>query len=97
MSGRPAECKQKRKESICVTAGIKGTRLTLNDGRDRASAQVGEPSLSTGFFWGIEAAVTGGTTDSQWWAGESAEGPRLSDEAVDWIETVANDEEPTAS
>ncbi len=41
-------------------------------------------------------AVTGGTTDSEWWAGESADGPQLSDEAVDWIEAVANDEEPTA-
>lgn len=41
-------------------------------------------------------AVTDGTTDSEWWAGESADGPRLSDEAVDWIEVVANDEEPTA-
>jgi hypothetical protein len=40
--------------------------------------------------------VTGGTTDSEWWAGESADGPQLSDEAVDWIEAVANDEEPTA-
>lgn len=39
-------------------------------------------------------AVTGGTTDPEWWAGESAEGPQLSDEAVDWIEAVANDEEP---
>jgi hypothetical protein len=41
-------------------------------------------------------AVTGGTTDSEWWADESADGPQLSDEAVDWIEAVANDEEPTA-
>jgi hypothetical protein len=41
-------------------------------------------------------AVTGGRTDSGWWAGESLDGPRLSDEAVDWIEAVANDEEPTA-
>lgn len=41
-------------------------------------------------------AVTDGTTDPQWWAGESEGGPQLSDEAVDWIEAVANDEEPTA-
>jgi hypothetical protein len=41
-------------------------------------------------------AVAGGTADSQWWAGQSAEGPQLSDEAVGWIEAVANDEEPTA-
>ena len=41
-------------------------------------------------------AATGGATDSGWWAGESEDGPHLSDEAVDWIEAVANDEEPTA-
>jgi hypothetical protein len=40
-------------------------------------------------------AATGGTSDSEWWAGES-DGPQLSDEAVDWIEAIANDEEPTA-
>jgi hypothetical protein len=40
-------------------------------------------------------AVTGGGTDSEWWAGESDDGPQLADEAVDWIEAVANDEEPT--
>jgi hypothetical protein len=40
-------------------------------------------------------AVTGGTTDTKLWAGKSADGPRLSDEAVDWIEALANDEEPT--
>ena len=42
-------------------------------------------------------AATGSTTDSAWWAGETTDGPQLSDEAVDWIEAVANDEEPTAS
>ncbi|MEV5052321.1 hypothetical protein [Arthrobacter sp. LAR12-1-1.1] len=41
-------------------------------------------------------ATTDGTTDPGWWAGESADGPQLSVEAVDWIEAVANDEEPTA-
>lgn len=40
--------------------------------------------------------ATGGTTDSEWRTGESLDGPQLSDEAVDWIEAVANDEEPTA-
>jgi hypothetical protein len=39
--------------------------------------------------------VTGGTTDSEWWTGDSADGPQLADEAVDWIEAVANGEEPT--
>jgi hypothetical protein len=40
-------------------------------------------------------AVTGGSTDPEWWAGESADRPRLTDGAVDWIEAVANGEEPT--
>ncbi|RAX18133.1 hypothetical protein DC347_05320 [Pseudarthrobacter sp. AG30] len=40
-------------------------------------------------------AVTGGSTDPEWWAGESADGPQLTDGAVDWIEAVANGEEPT--
>ncbi|MBT2588386.1 hypothetical protein J7I86_21510 [Arthrobacter sp. ISL-95] len=42
-------------------------------------------------------AATGGTTDSRWWASESTDGPQLSDEAVDWIEGVANDEGPAVS
>ncbi|MDR6987941.1 hypothetical protein J2Y66_002439 [Paenarthrobacter nitroguajacolicus] len=41
--------------------------------------------------------ATGGTTDSRWWASESTDGPHLSDEAVDWIEGVANDEDSTVS
>ncbi|WP_141843779.1 hypothetical protein [Humibacillus xanthopallidus] len=37
--------------------------------------------------------VTGGEQNAQWWAGDAGEGEtQLSDEAVDWIETVANDE-----
>lgn len=37
--------------------------------------------------------VTGNQTSPQWWAGPSTEGgTQLTDEAVDWIETVANDE-----
>ncbi len=37
--------------------------------------------------------VSGGEQDSQWWTGPSADGEtQLTDEAVDWIETVANDE-----
>ncbi|TQJ38138.1 hypothetical protein FBY33_0130 [Arthrobacter sp. SLBN-112] len=39
-------------------------------------------------------AATGGTTDADW-ALQTLDGPQLSDEAVDWIEAVANDEEPT--
>lgn len=42
-------------------------------------------------------AATGDTTVSERWAGETTAGPPLSDEAVDWIEAVANHEEPTAS
>ena len=38
-------------------------------------------------------SVTGGEQNSQWWAGPSVEGEtQLTDEAVDWIETVANDD-----
>ena len=37
--------------------------------------------------------VTGGERNDRWWTGPSAEGEtQLTDEAVDWIETVANDE-----
>jgi hypothetical protein len=37
--------------------------------------------------------VTDGERDAQWWTGPAAEGEtQLTDEAVDWIETVANDE-----
>lgn len=41
-------------------------------------------------------AVTGGSTEPEWWAGESADGPLLTDGAVDWIEAVANGEDPAA-
>jgi hypothetical protein len=37
--------------------------------------------------------ITGGERHTQWWKGPSAEGEtQLTDEVVDWIETVANDE-----
>lgn len=37
--------------------------------------------------------VTGNERNAQWWKGPSADGEtQLTDEAVDWIETVANDE-----
>lgn len=39
--------------------------------------------------------VTGGSTEPEWWAGESGDGARLTDAAVDWIEAVANGEDPT--
>jgi hypothetical protein len=39
------------------------------------------------------AAAGGSATSSAWWVGESGpDGFFLSDEAVDWIETIANDE-----
>ena len=39
------------------------------------------------------AAAGGTVTPSAWWVGESGpHGFYLSDEAVDWIETTANDE-----
>jgi hypothetical protein len=39
-------------------------------------------------------SVTSGATGPEWWAGESADGPQLTDAAVDWIEAVANGEDP---
>ncbi len=43
------------------------------------------------------AAANGGSIDSNWWS-EDAEEPRtLRDDAVDWIEAVANEEEPANS
>jgi hypothetical protein len=39
-------------------------------------------------------SVTGGEPSAQWWTGPSVEGEtQLTDEAVDWIEIVANDDE----
>ncbi len=38
-------------------------------------------------------AVTSGTTDPSWWAGDSTDGQsQLTDGAVDWIESAANEE-----
>ena len=37
--------------------------------------------------------VTGGEQNAQWWSGPSVEGEtQLTDEAVEWIETIANNE-----
>ena len=42
-----------------------------------------------------EMVTANGGSDDPTWYGEDADGsPRLSDRIVDWIETVANDEEP---
>jgi len=41
--------------------------------------------------------AAGGTTDSRNRANESSSSLQLSDEAVDWIESVANGEDPSAS
>ncbi|WP_245673009.1 hypothetical protein [Aldersonia kunmingensis] len=41
--------------------------------------------------------VNDGNVDPSWWAGESTEGQsELTDEAIDWIEAVANGAPPTA-
>ncbi|HET8993859.1 MAG TPA: hypothetical protein VFN32_08670 [Rhodococcus sp. (in: high G+C Gram-positive bacteria)] len=38
-------------------------------------------------------AVNGGRTSPSWWNGDSSDGlSELTDEAVDWIEEIANDE-----
>jgi hypothetical protein len=39
-------------------------------------------------------AVTNGATMPEWRAGESADGPHLTDAAVDWVDAVANGEDP---
>ena len=39
-------------------------------------------------------AANGGSDDPTWYADDADGSPQLSDPIVDWIETVANDEEP---
>lgn len=40
-------------------------------------------------------AANNGVADPSWWAGESTAGSsQLTDDAIDWIEAVANGEEP---
>ena len=39
-------------------------------------------------------SATRGATEPGWRAGESVDGPQLTDAAVDWIETIANGEDP---
>jgi len=39
-------------------------------------------------------AANGGSIDPTWLADEADEGPTFNDGIVDWIEAVANDEEP---
>ena len=39
-------------------------------------------------------SFTGGEQSAQWWTGRSVEGEtQFTDESVDWIDTVANDDE----
>ena len=38
--------------------------------------------------------ANGGTIDPSWWADDADDPTRLSDDAVDWIEAVANGEGP---
>ena len=40
------------------------------------------------------AAANGGAVDPAWWADEAEDGPTFNDAIVDWIEAVANGEEP---
>ena len=39
-------------------------------------------------------AANGGSADPTWYAEDADGNPRFSDSIVDWIETVANDEDP---
>ena len=48
-------------------------------------------------FYHGHLSVTSGATGPEWWAGESADGPQLTDAAVDWIEAIANGEDPPTS
>ncbi|MGZ8801717.1 MAG: hypothetical protein ACXWZL_03610 [Mycobacterium sp.] len=60
--------------------------------RDWLIAHNGEP-LSAQVLDEVVAA-NNGAKDPSWWAGESTEGAsQLTDDAVDWIESVANAEE----
>lgn len=52
---------------------------------DASSIAMAQPPLIPGYP----------DTDSDCWVGGSEGSPLLSDEAVDWIEAVANDEDPT--
>ncbi|ACL39687.1 hypothetical protein Achl_1702 [Pseudarthrobacter chlorophenolicus A6] len=42
-------------------------------------------------------SATGGSRDSDWWDGDTADGLQLTDVAVDWIEATANGEMPPAT
>jgi hypothetical protein len=66
--------------------------LVRPDTREWLIAHNGEP-LAAPIIDDIFSA-TKGTADPGWWAGESPEGPLLTDEAVEWIEAVANEEQP---
>lgn len=42
-------------------------------------------------------AINDGAADPSWWSGSSSEGlSELTDDAIDWIEAVANEEQPSA-
>jgi hypothetical protein len=66
--------------------------LVSEETRDWLIAHNGEP-LTRPITFEIMSA-TDGATEPGWWAGESADGPHLTDAAVDWIETIANGEDP---
>jgi len=53
----------------------------------------GRPPLPDDLI-GEALSVTGGEQNAQWWTGPSVDGQtQLTDEAVDWIETLANEDE----
>lgn len=66
--------------------------LVTTETRNWLIAHNGEPlapSVSADIL-----AATRGATERVWWAGDSAGGPQLTDAATDWIETIANGENP---
>ena len=56
-------------------------------------SQPSRSSASTTSVWPLAAAAaTAGSPDPRWWSGKPSDG--LTDEAVDWIEARANNENP---
>jgi len=87
-----------------VSRSFTGQRLTLKHcdtvarSPSTLNLQGNVPATSSPLPPDVIAGImtaTDGTTASDWWAGESEDGPQLSDQAVDWIEATANDEEAT--
>ena len=76
----------------CVNIAQWWPKLT-RETQDRLVEHNGEPLAAS--VRAEVVAVNDGDLDSTWWAGESVDGrSELTDEAIDWIETWANDEKP---